>query len=61
VSQANISAKAIWVRSGEVLVAANTDARKPFDMTGGDALKAAAEVLADKLLDGIDGKLPKTR
>jgi hypothetical protein len=53
VSQADVGAKAISVPSGEVLVAENAHARKPFDTTGAIALEAAAETLADKLIKGI--------
>jgi hypothetical protein len=53
VSQADVGAKAISVPSGEVLVAQNAHARKPFDTTGAIALEAAAEALADKLIKSI--------
>lgn len=54
VSQADVSAKAIMVRSGKVLVAENAHARKPFDNTSAVALQAAAEAMADKLRQGIE-------
>jgi hypothetical protein len=53
VSQADVGATAISVRSGEVLAAESAHARKPFDTTGAIALEAAAEALADKLIKGI--------
>ncbi len=54
VSQANVSARAILVKSGTILVAENASVRKPFDSTGEMALEQAAEMLAAKLLEGID-------
>src|SRR5262249_53932881 len=53
-SQADISARAVLVRSGQVLAAENASGRKPFDNTGNLALQAAAEELAGKLRQGIE-------
>jgi hypothetical protein len=53
VSQADVGAKAISVRSGEVLAAESAHARKPFDTTGAIAQEAAAEALAAQLIKGI--------
>jgi hypothetical protein len=53
VSQADVGAKAISVRSGEVLAAESAHARKPFDTSGAIALEAAAEALAEQLIKGI--------
>lgn len=54
ISQANVGAKAILASTGKILVAENTHARKPFDMTGEIALETATESLAAKLLEGIE-------
>jgi hypothetical protein len=54
VSQADISAKAILVNTGRVVVAETAHERKPFDTTGNIALEKAAEKLAGKLLEGIE-------
>jgi hypothetical protein len=54
VSQADVSAKAILVNTGRVLVAETASERKPFDTTGNIALEKAAEKLAGKLLEGIE-------
>jgi hypothetical protein len=54
VSQADISAKAIAVSSGKVLVVETAHVRRPFDSTGNIALEKAAEALSGKLLEGIE-------
>ncbi len=60
ISQANVSAKAILVSSGKVLVAQNVHARKPNDTTGDIALEAAAEKLSHKLIAGIENFLNRS-
>src|SRR5215831_4076111 len=59
VSQADISAKAIMVRSGKILTAKNTHRNKPFDNTGERALQEAAEAMADELRQGIEQALSR--
>jgi hypothetical protein len=54
VSQADVSAKAVLVRSGKVLAAEHATARQPFDNTGDSALRKAAEAMADRLQQGIE-------
>jgi hypothetical protein len=54
VSQADVSAKAILVHTGRVLVAETAHENKAFDTTGNMALEKAAGKLAGKLLEGIE-------
>jgi hypothetical protein len=59
VSQADVTAKAVLVRSGKTLAADTAHARRPFDLTGAMALQMAAEALAEKLVQGIEGFLSR--
>jgi uncharacterized caspase-like protein len=59
VSQADVGAKAILVRSGKEIVAESAQAKKPFDATGQTALRMASEALAAKLIKGIDESMTR--
>jgi Caspase domain len=54
IAQGNVTVKAVLARSGRVIAAENATQRKPFDTSGQSALQMAAEVVAGKLLVGIE-------
>lgn len=54
VSQADVAAKAILVKSGREIVAEQVHLKKPFDTTGQQGLQAAGETLAAKMIKAMD-------